>query len=60
MKKQYINPETNIVVLIAQSQLMTGSGDHTTQQLKTEEVSNDTQGFVQYSRVNSLWDDDEE
>lgn len=25
MKKQYINPETNIVVLIAQSQLMAGS-----------------------------------
>jgi len=58
MKKQYINPETNIIVLIAQSQLMNGSP--TKQQLKTEEVSNDTQGFVQYSRVNSLWHDDEE
>lgn len=58
MKKQYINPETNIVVLIAQSQLMTGSDF--TMKLKTEEVSDDTSDFTQASRRKSLWDDDEE
>ncbi len=58
MKKQYINPETNIVVLIAQSQLMTGSDF--TMKLKTEEVSDDTSDFIQASRSKSIWDDDEE
>ena len=59
MKKQYINPETNIIVLIAQSQLMTGS-DPNRQQLKTEEVSDETIDFTQASRSKSLWHDDEE
>lgn len=58
MKKQYINPETNIVVIIAQSQLMTGSDF--TMPLKTEEVSDETIDFIQASRGKSLWDDYEE
>ncbi|MBQ8127597.1 MAG: hypothetical protein IJ176_04265 [Prevotella sp.] len=58
MKKQYINPETNIVVLIAQSQLMAGSDF--TMPLETEEVSDETINFTQASRRKSLWDDDEE
>lgn len=58
MKKQYINPETNIVVIIAQSQLMTGSDF--TMPLKTEEVSDETIDFIQASRRKSLWDDYEE
>lgn len=58
MKKQYINPETNIVVIIAQSQLMTGSDF--TMPLKTEEVSDGTIDFTQASRGNSFWDDYEE
>ena len=58
MKKQYINPETNIVVLIAQSQLMAGSDF--TMPLNTEEVSDETIDFTQASRRISLWDDDEE
>ena len=58
MKKQYINPETNIVVLIAQSQLMAGSDF--TMSLKTEEVSDETIDFTQACRRKSLWDDDEE
>lgn len=58
MKKQYINPETNIVVLIAQSQLMAGSDF--TMPLNTEEVSDETIDFTQASRRKSLWDDDEE
>lgn len=58
MKKQYINPETTIVVLIAQSQLMAGSDF--TMPLETEEVSDETIDFTQASRRKSLWDDDEE
>lgn len=58
MKKQYINPETNIVVVIAQSQLMIGSDF--TMPLQTEEVSDETIGFIQGSRGNSFWDDCEE
>lgn len=56
MKKQYINPETKDLVLFAQSQLMTGS---ITKTLKATEVDDDME-FVQQSRVNSLWEDDEE
>ncbi|GEM_PF-5082390 len=58
MKKQYINPETNIVVLIAQSQLMAGSDF--TMSLKTEEVSDETIDFTPASRSKSIWYDDEE
>ena len=58
MKKQYINPETNTLVLIAQSQLMAGSDF--TMTLKNEEVSDETSDFTQASRTNSLWADDEE
>jgi hypothetical protein len=43
MKKQYINPKTKIIVLFAQSQLMTGSDF--TMELKTDEVSDETLGF---------------
>ena len=58
MKKQYINPETNIVVIIAQSQLMTGSDF--TMPLQTEEVSDETIDFIQASRRKGFWDDYEE
>lgn len=56
MKKQYINPETTVVVLNTECQLMAGS---ITETLKDTEVGDDME-FVQYSRVNSLWNDDEE
>jgi hypothetical protein len=56
MKKQYINPETTVVVLNTQCQLMAGS---ITERLKTTEVDDDMD-FVQCSRGFDLWDDDEE
>lgn len=56
MKKQYINPETTVMVLNTECQLMAGS---ITETLKTTKVDDDME-FVQYSRGNSLWDDDEE
>lgn len=43
MKKQYINPETTVVVLNTPCQLMAGSDF--TMELKTEEVSDETLGF---------------
>ena len=59
MKKQYINPETTIMLIDTQVQLM-ATGSKFSSPLKEEPVSDETPGFVQYSRVNSLWDDDEE
>lgn len=56
MKKQYINPETTVVVLNTECRLMVGSITGT---LKTTEVDDDM-GFVQRSRGFDLWDDDEE
>lgn len=56
MKKQYINPETTVVLQDTQDQLMAGS---ITETLKATKVDDDMD-FEQYSRVNSLWDDDEE
>ena len=57
MQKQYINPETTVVLLDTQGQLMAGS---ITETLKTTDVGDDTDGFVQHSRGFNLWDDDEE
>ena len=57
MKKQYINPETTVVLLNTQGQLMAGST--ITETLKTTEVG-DNMDFRQSSRRFDLWDDDEE
>ncbi len=56
MKKQYINPETTVVVLNTQCQLMAGS---ITETLKTTEVDDDMD-FVQCGRGVNVWGDDEE
>lgn len=56
MKKQYISPETTVVVLDTQCQLMAGS---ITETLKATEVDDDMD-FVQSSRGFDLWDWDEE
>ena len=55
MKKQYINPETTVVLLNTQCQLMAGS---ITETLQTTEVDDDM-GFIQNSRGFDLWDWDE-
>lgn len=57
MKKQYINPETTVVLSDTQDQLMAGS---ITETLKATEVD-DNMDFVQHSRGFDHWDwDDEE
>ncbi|MBQ8462529.1 MAG: hypothetical protein IJ544_00225 [Prevotella sp.] len=53
MKKQYINPETTVIAIDTQKHLMAGSVFET---LYDTPVGDDTEGFVQYSRGNSLWD----
>lgn len=55
MKKVYITPNTQVLTISA-SPILAGSLNET---LKTTEVSDDTEGFVQYSRGISLWDDEE-
>jgi hypothetical protein len=57
MKKTYINPLTTCILVDIQLHLLAGSV--ITTQLKTDEV-NDESDFVQTSRGNSLWDDNEE
>lgn len=56
MKKQYINPETTVVVLDTQCRLMAGS---ITEKLMTKEVE-DGMDFVQSSPSFDLWDWDYE
>lgn len=56
MKKQYINPETTVVVLDTQCRLMAGS---ITETLKAIEVADDMD-FVQSSRSFDLWNWDVE
>lgn len=58
MKKQYIQTETTVMIIDTQKHLMAGS--NFSENLKEEEVSNETEGFVQASRGNSIWGDDEE
>lgn len=59
MKKQYINPKIRYIFVENQNYLMADST--ITMELGSEEVEvdDDTEGFVQYSKGTSFWDDEE-
>lgn len=57
MKKQYINPKIRYIFVANQNYLMADS--NFTMGLESEEVGDDTEGFEQYSKGTSFWDDEE-
>ena len=52
MKKQYMKPQTEVVRIQQQTQLMAGSGD--------DVYGDPASGGSQLSRQNGWWDEDEE